>query len=80
MISLHNSNSALQDGDIKFLYSNDKTEVFAFERSDNNEKIISVFNTGRDKQNFDIKVDIKNFTWKELLSGEVGNLFMEIIL
>ena len=72
IIAIHNSNSALHDGDVRFLYSNDETEVFAFERSDNNERIITAFNTGRDKQDFNVKLDIKNFTWQELLSGEKG--------
>jgi glycosidase len=72
IISIHNSNSALCDGDVKFLYSDNETEVFAFERSDKNERIISVFNTGGNKQDFIIKLDKKKFSWKELLSGQEG--------
>jgi cyclomaltodextrinase / maltogenic alpha-amylase / neopullulanase len=72
IISIHNSNSCLQVGDVKFIYSNNETEVFAFERSDNNGSIVSVFNTGRDKQEFTIKLDGNDLSWQELLSGETG--------
>jgi cyclomaltodextrinase len=72
IISVHNSNSALLDGDVKFIYSNDETAVFAFERSDNDERIISVFNTGMNIQDFVIKLNIKKFTWQDLLSGDKG--------
>jgi glycosidase len=73
IISIHNSNTALRDGDVKFLYSNDETDVFAFERSNKDERIISVFNSGGNKQDFDIKLEKKKFSWKELLSCEVGS-------
>jgi glycosidase len=72
IISVHNSNPALLDGDVKFIYSNDATAVFAFERSDNDERIICVFNTGMNIQDFVIKLDIKKFTWQDLLSGDKG--------
>jgi len=72
IISVHNSNPALLDGDVKFIYSNDETAVFAFERSDKNERIICVFNTGRNIQDFVIKLNIKKFTWQNLLSGDKG--------
>jgi glycosidase len=72
IISVHNSNPALLDGDVKFIYSNDETAVFAFERSDNDERIICVFNTGMNIQDFVIKLDIKKFTWQDLLSGDKG--------
>lgn len=72
IISIHNSNSALRNGDVRFIYSNDENEIFAFERSDKNEKIVSVFNTGRNIQNFIIKLAEKKFSWQELLSGEKG--------
>lgn len=62
IISIHNSNPALSNGDVRFIYSNDETEIFAFERSDKNEKIVSVFNTGRNIQDFIIKLDIKKFS------------------
>jgi glycosidase len=72
IISVHNSNPALLDGDVKFIYSNDETAVFAFERSDNDERIISVFNTGMNIQDFVIKLNIKKFTWQDLFSGDKG--------
>jgi glycosidase len=72
IISLHNNHSALMDGDVKFLYSNNETSVFAFERSDKQERIISVFNTGKNKAEFVIKLDTKNVYWQELLTGKEG--------
>jgi cyclomaltodextrinase / maltogenic alpha-amylase / neopullulanase len=72
IISIHNKNSALRDGDVQFVYSNNKTSVFAFERSDNNEKVVTAFNTGLFKAYFIIPMGEKEFGWQELLSGDKG--------
>lgn len=74
VIAIHNSNSALRDGDVNFLYSNNETEVFAFERTDNNESLIAVFNTGNENREFSLNLDLKKFSWKDLVTGETGSL------
>jgi glycosidase len=72
MIQLRNENKVLQNGDIKFLYNNDKKNSFAFERVLEKEKIIAVFNVGKEEDNFEIPVDIIKGQYEEYITGEKG--------
>lgn len=72
LLHIRNANSSLQKGDLNFLYSNDEKKSFAFERSLNDEKIITVFNLGKDVDNLKIPFDLKKISYVELISGEEG--------
>jgi glycosidase len=73
LISIRNHNPALKDGNVKFIYSNNETSVFAFERYNNKERIIIVFNTGKAKANVELNTDFNKYSFKNLLSDESGN-------
>ena len=72
IISIHNSNSALREGDLKFLYSNDEKASFAFSRKTEDELIIAAFNTGKEADEFDVPLNSSKASFTELLSGEEG--------
>jgi glycosidase len=72
MIQLRNENKVLQNGDIKFLYNNDKKNSFAFERVLEKEKIIAAFNVGKEEDNFEIPVNIIKGQYEEYITGEKG--------
>jgi glycosidase len=72
LISIRDQNPALRDGDVKFLYSNNETATIAFERSDKDERVIVVFNTGSIKDDCEIKTDLPKFSYKELISDKEG--------
>ena len=72
IISIRNQNPQLKDGDVKFIYSNDETSVFAFERYDRKGKIITVFNTGKAKADVELNTGFNKFSYKNLLSGDKG--------
>ena len=69
-ISIRNLNPALKDGDVKFVYSNDESSVFAFSRTDQSERIIAVFNTGKKTASIEINTGLKKISCIELLSRE----------
>ena len=75
LTAIRNENTAIQKGDVKFLYSNDGIKSFAFERQFNNEKIIVVFNLGKLEDQFGITLDNNKYSYKELTSSEEGTLF-----
>ncbi len=75
LITIRNNNPALQKGDVKFIYSNDKKMSFAFERKLDSEKIITVFNLGNESDEFEIELDANNkYSYQELLSSEEGTI------
>ncbi|MHB1686919.1 MAG: glycoside hydrolase family 13 protein [Ignavibacteriaceae bacterium] len=74
MIGIRNNNPALQYGSLAFIYSNDPKETFAFLREFGKEKIIVVFNLGKNFANFELPFAGKNDSYKELISGEAGSL------
>jgi glycosidase len=74
IISIRNNNAELKTGTIRFLYSNDKTNSFAFERAIDDNKIIAVFNLGETEDRFELPLDYKKISYKELLSGEEGSI------
>ncbi len=72
LLNIRNSHSSIKHGDLNFLYSNDEKRSFAFERKLNDEKIISVFNLGKEVVNFSIPLDIKKASYIDLISGAEG--------
>ncbi len=72
IISIRNSSAALKKGSLNFLYNNDERNTFAFSREYENEKVMSAFNLGVEKDTFDVKIGEGKFTFKELLTGEEG--------
>ncbi len=74
IIAIRNNNPALRLGSLSFLYSNNKKNTFAFERTYRRERIIVVFNTGDHYDEFQIPIDSKKFNYEELMSGEKGVL------
>ena len=73
IITIHNNNDALKKGDLQFLYSDDKTASFAFERTYEDDKIIAVFNTGKQQAEFNLPLKSKKILFTELLTGEEGS-------
>ncbi|MGE5682351.1 MAG: glycoside hydrolase family 13 protein [Bacillota bacterium] len=69
IIALHNESPALKKGKLEFIYSNDKTDVFAFSRefteTNVSDKRIVVFNLGEKPETFLIK---ENKPAEELLN------------
>ncbi len=74
IIAIRNDDPALKLGNISFIYSDDKTKSFAFEREYKNEKIIVAFNTGGEANRLEIPVAGKQSYYVELITGEAGNL------
>ncbi len=72
IISIRNQNSALKDGDVKFIYTNNESAVFAFERFNKKEKIITVFNTGKLKSDIELNTGLIKFSYEDLLYGNSG--------
>ena len=69
IISIHNSNKALQTGDLQFIYSNNESSTFAFRRTLGNETIIAVFNTGRQPDEFSVPLGSQQASSLQLFSG-----------
>ncbi len=75
MIRIRNTNPALKTGSLSFLYSNDKKNTFAFDRTLGNEKFIVVFNIGTAADQFELPIEGKKLLYDELMTGENGTLF-----
>lgn len=73
IISIHDNNVALQNGDLHFIYSNDAASTFAFSRAADNETLITAFNTGNQPDEFNIQLDYPEVAFTELLSGNEGS-------
>jgi glycosidase len=73
LILIRNDHTALKDGDVRFVYSNDETSVFAFERTDKKEKVITVFNTGKETVDIELPTGLNKFISRELISNEAGS-------
>lgn len=74
IISIHDKNKALREGNIQFLYSNDEKSTLAFKRTFEDETAIIVFNTGIQTDEFKIPLNFSKASYTELLSGENGKL------
>ncbi len=73
LISIRNKSRALKEGDLKFIYSDNDTRCFAFQRSIDDELIIAAFNLAKEKTEFDIPLNKQKFTFTELIEGEEGS-------
>ncbi len=69
LIKLRNENHALQLGDFKTLFADDKNEIFAFSRTYKDEKIIVILNNKTEIMNVSLRVDI-NGTFCDILNNE----------
>ena len=74
IIEIRNSNPALKYGSLNFLYSNNKSNSFAFERNYNSNKIIAVFNVGDKADDFDLSLNGNKYLYEDLISGEKGSI------
>ncbi len=74
LIAIRNSSKALREGNLAFIYSNDKRNTFAFRRNYRNETIISVFNLGKNFSEFELPIEGKMDFYKELISGFTSRL------
>ncbi|MHB8852736.1 MAG: glycoside hydrolase family 13 protein [Ignavibacteriaceae bacterium] len=74
LIAIRNSSEALREGNLAFIYSNDKRNTFAFRRNYRNETIISVFNLGKNFSEFELPIEGKMDFYKELISGVTSRL------
>ncbi len=74
IIKIRNDNPALKYGSLSFLYSNDEKDTFAFERAYGNNKIIAVFNIGKEIAQFEIPLQNYKMTYDELITGEKGTI------
>ncbi len=74
IIAIHNSSKALKQGTLKFLYTNDKKASFAFSRKTTDELYVIVFNTGKEPDEFDVRLGAPGASFTELISGEEGSV------
>jgi glycosidase len=73
MVYIRKVNSALQKGDLNFLYINDDKKTFVFERSYNNEKNIIAFNLGNERDSIEIPAGITEGEYMEYITY-TGNI------
>jgi cyclomaltodextrinase / maltogenic alpha-amylase / neopullulanase len=74
MTALRNTSNAVKRGDLNFLYSNDSTQSFAFERNFMKEKVIAAFNHGTETDEFSVKFNEGRFIFEEIIMGEKGQI------
>lgn len=67
MLAIHNSKIALKTGSLNFIYTNDEKSSFAFEREFENNKVIAVFNNGKDDDAFYTVVKGNDLIIKDLI-------------
>ncbi len=72
IIDIHNQNSALQIGSLRFIYSNDETGVVVFERKHGGDWIICVFNSGDKQADIQLPLEGTKLQYKDLWGGEEG--------
>ena len=73
LIAIRDNSEALKTGDQHFVYVDDNSKVFAFERKSEKERIIIVFNLEDKSEGLDISLKKKKILYKELITGENGN-------
>ena len=73
LIAIRNNNEALKTGDQHFVYVDDKSKVFAFERKSEKERMIIVFNLEDKNESLDISLKKKKILYSELITGENGS-------
>lgn len=72
LIDMRKSNKVLSLGEISFLRMDDEKNILAYERYDDSDKIIVVFNNSETSQLFALK-ELTGYIWKELLTGNEKN-------
>ncbi|HED37866.1 MAG TPA: hypothetical protein ENI76_06445 [Ignavibacteria bacterium] len=72
IILIRNNNLTLKLGNMKFLYSNNKNDTFAFSRTYKNKEVVAAFNIGTKKDSFYVPVRGKKIIFKELINGGKG--------
>lgn len=70
LISIHNKYEVLQTGAYKTLYTNDEKELFAFERFNEKDQIITIVNNSTKTQSLELDVKHKEY-YKDLLNGNI---------
>lgn len=79
LIALRNSNSALKEGKVEFIFSDSLLNAFAFERRNDEQRIICLFNNGQSAIKIKIPYKGSGIKYKELLSGKEGLLNQGIL-
>ena len=72
LIDMRKSNEVLSLGEISFLRMDDEKNILAYERYDDSDKIIVVFNNSESPQKF-IQEELTGFVWQELLTEKQMN-------
>jgi cyclomaltodextrinase / maltogenic alpha-amylase / neopullulanase len=72
LMGIRNSNVELRRGNARFLFSNDKKNIFAFERVLNEKKSIIVFNLGTEGVEISLPSGFERFMYINLLTGQSG--------
>ncbi len=70
LIAIHNEYEVLQTGNYKTLLTNDEKELFAFERYNDKDQVISIVNNSTEPQTIEIDVKHKEY-FKDLLNGNI---------
>lgn len=70
LIAIRSENPVLQKGDIQFIHHNDDTNVFAFMRSYEGERMIAAFNVGEHEDYFSLKCGDSIKESSELITEE----------
>ncbi len=83
LISIRNSNPALQLGDFKTLLTNDQKKIYAFSRNYQNESVIIVINNSGEKQEIELPMEIKSdfadvLNNNQIVKSENGKLKLSI--
>jgi len=73
IITIRNNSEALKTGNQQFIYVDDSSGVFAFQRTGEKEKVIVVFNLEDRDENLDISLKQKKIVFKELITDENGS-------
>lgn len=79
IISIRNENNAFKRGKLKFIYSDNDRMTIAFLRSFGNEVYLSAFNLSSESVSFEATLPFSNAAYTELMNGESGIIFSELI-
>ncbi|HSL89215.1 MAG TPA: alpha-glucosidase C-terminal domain-containing protein, partial [Ignavibacteriaceae bacterium] len=74
LIEIRNSNVELKKGNARFLFSDDKKKMFAFERTYNEKKSIIVFNLGNETSEMSLPAGLERFMYINLLTDQSGTV------
>lgn len=74
LIEIRNSNIELKKGNARFLFSDDKKKIFAFEKAYNEKKSIVVFNLGNKESEISLPSGMEKFMYINLLTDQSGTV------